>query len=182
MPGDALGDSLYEAVIYVRGNDHIARRRRAAEEPMTATPTSPRVSDVARRTPASHSTRANSSASHRPHALSLECRRESGVLMDTSRYRCLCQNRLASARRAGATTATSIDYIQQRRRARAVRDPRPGRQAQAAALRRSAVPRRVAVALSARGLSREMQHARRCSARASRRSRSSSTSRSPSPA
>ena len=27
--GDALGDSLYEAVIYVRGSDQVARRRRA---------------------------------------------------------------------------------------------------------------------------------------------------------
>ena len=29
--GDGLGDSLYEAVIYVRGKIKIARRRRAAK-------------------------------------------------------------------------------------------------------------------------------------------------------
>ena len=78
--GDALGDSLYEAVIYVRGKIAVARRRcaRRADDRRATTPRSASCSPP----PASTTTRASSSAWRRREPLSLERRRGPGVLMD----------------------------------------------------------------------------------------------------
>ena len=80
------------------------------------------------------------------------------------------------------STTHAIAEIQPRRGDRHLRHPRRRRQAQAAAFRRPAVPRRLDLALSARRLSREVRHRRRARHALRQEADRARRSRSPSPA
>ncbi len=115
----------------------------------------------------------------------LECRRQPGVLTPPTAEKPMQHRqpgpRAHPARRERELRSRGDRLHPARRGERSVRDPRPGRQAPRAALRRSGVSRRVGVALSAGRLSREMPHEDGARHAASPRSRSSSRFRSPSP-
>ena len=151
--GEALGDSIYEARLYVRGTvkslgaDCIEKAMRDEHKASAA--------QAARR------------GRHRRRGRRSEFRRygsarklynfhidNAGVLLmsgDDDRW-------IHTPPRKSATFDDyTIAEIQPRRGDRHLRHPRRRRQAQAAAFRRSAVPRRLDRALSARGLSREMR-------------------------
>ena len=156
--GEALGDSIYEARLFVRGRSRAsaptASRRRCATSirrncmPGWKRPASPGRVDVvgvpALRLGA--------------HALPLPHRQRRRVLRGANHD--LEQDPAHDAAQVGDLRRLHAVGDPPRRGDRHLRHPRRRRQAQAAAFRRPAVPRRLDHPLSARRLSRELRHRR----------------------
>ena len=156
--GEALGDSIYEARLFVRGEvkslgaDCIEKAmRREQDREMLAELLEPRrrrgsvKADEFRATARPASSTISTSTTPPPTDETI--------------------NGSSTTRTTPRVSATfdhySISGDPARRRDRHLRHPRRRRQAQASALRRPAVPRRLDVPLSARRLSREVRHRRR---------------------
>ena len=178
--GEALGDSLYEAVIYVRGKIR-SLGADARFEPMSGRRLRGRGGVAAN---AGSSMRRREFQARRPRRaepVSLERRREPGVLdgYRTMTEACPICRHLQLEESAGYDRHV-IDYIQ-RAAATGLYEIRGlGAKRRLPHFDDLRVPRRLAVALSARGLSREMHHANRARHALRDEAASSSTSRSPS--
>ena len=132
-PADALGDSLYEAVIYVGGQD----RRRSAPTPGSRSSTDADVRRGARSWPtrraSTTSSRERDQGRLRPRAVQLRRAEGPEVLMDDAQPAASCRGRAPSA--ATSSRPRSSRQIQSMAEARPLRDPRLGRQAAAADVR-----------------------------------------------
>ena len=146
--GEALGDSIYEARLYVRGSVDLARRRlrREGAARRSTPPSCARCSTVPASTPARRSSAATAA--------------RGSSTRSTSTTRGRTDDELGAAR--VGDVRPPHDRRDPARGARGdLRHPRLGREAPRPALRRPAVPRRERLALSARGLPRALRHRRR---------------------
>ena len=155
--GEALGDSIYEARLYVRGavesSAPTASRRSCATSTCSSCARCSSAPGPTTPTPPVPALRLGAPA------LQLRRRQRGGLLMAT---------RTRQDRAAGTRPARVVPLRPQRdprdpaRRARGhLRHPRLRREAAAPPLRRPALPRRERLALPARGLPRALQHGRR---------------------
>ena len=154
--GDALGDSIYEARIYVRGRRRVAGRRLHREGDARRAP---------RRARPTADGRGHRRRHRRLHAATARPGR-STTFTSTTRTALLMSSSTEEPRPTGPARVRHLrprDHRRHpaRRRDRHLRHPRLGRQARAAALRRPAVPGRLDVALPAGGLPRAVRHRRR---------------------
>ena len=186
-PGDDLGDSIYEARVYVRGEvaslgaDCIEKemRRRA---PL-------RARRAAARAPRPTPTRPTSGATARPGSSTPSTSTTRAPTDDRVRRAQQAGGLPARARRALAPGAARVGALRPQRDPRDppdgaggdLRHPRLRRQAARAPLRRPALPRRQRLALPARGLPRALRHRRHPRHPLREASRSTSRSRSRSP-
>jgi len=172
--GDALGDSLYEAVLYVRGSIK-SLGADAQIEPMSEADLAT-VKSLLDAAGMQHDPKDfKRVASARSLITGTPTRIRSTDMSSNDHPKTLAKERpSATTARPSTTSATRLPTDSMKFA--------HGRQAPAAELRRPGLPRRLAVALPARGLPREMRDPDRARHAFCDQSRSNSRSRSPSPA
>ena len=149
--GDALGDSIYEARLYVRGS--VAGLGADCVEKEMRDEHAAELGDAARARPRSTDVRRPSSAATARRASSTTSTSTTRAVLMTDHTCGRCASRRLFDR--------NDDRRDPARRARGdLRHPRLRRQAARAALRRPPLPRREHVALPARGLPRALRHRR----------------------
>ena len=157
--GEALGDSLYEARLYVRGSV-AGLGADCIEKEMHDLASRAGARAAARRRQSTMSIRPSSAATARRGSSTTSRSTTSGATELSPRAG--GAERLASGAARVGDVRPRHDRRDPARRARGdVRHPRLRGQAAGAALRRPAVPRRQRFALSARGLPRALRHRRR---------------------